>query len=182
MRARTLEKVVKGGTYLKKFVATSAVGLVAIVAANLTTRSLCVIFREPYRLTVARTAIAQLDLIDQLPAIDRANYLRRLQADASDPITKEAIPAIAGCQRLLGRLDARARTSDSKPRRKTYRQKTPRQGRSLSSRDMHSRPTITLFRQSLSLKIRDTIIRSLASSDANRSPSNIFTRTRPITL
>ena len=87
---------------LKKSVVTCAVGLVAIVAANLTTRSLCVVFREPYRSTVARTAISRLDLIDQLPAADRANYLRRLEANASDPITKEAIPAILAAKKYWG--------------------------------------------------------------------------------
>ena len=97
-----IKKRGEGRICLKKFVVTCAVGLVAIVAANLTTRSLCVVFREPYRSTVARTAISRLDLIDQLPAADRANYLRRLQANASDPITKEAIPAILAAKKYWG--------------------------------------------------------------------------------
>jgi len=92
----------EGHIYFKKFVAACAVGLVAIVAANLTTRSLCVVFREPYRSTVARTAISRLDLIDQLPAGDRANYLHKMQANASDPIAKEAIPAILAAKHYWG--------------------------------------------------------------------------------
>jgi hypothetical protein len=97
-----IRKSGEGRIYFKKFAATCAVGLAAIVAANLTTRSLCVVFREPYRSTAARTAIARLDLIDRLPAADRANYLRRLQANASDPITKEAIPAILAAKKYWG--------------------------------------------------------------------------------
>jgi hypothetical protein len=84
----------EGRIDFKKIVVTCGVGLVAIVANNLTARGLCVIFRDPDRSTVARTAISRLDLIDQMSAADRANYLRRLQAKATDPITKEAIPAI----------------------------------------------------------------------------------------
>ncbi|HWX17220.1 MAG TPA: hypothetical protein VNY07_11575 [Chthoniobacterales bacterium] len=97
-----IRKGSEGRIYFKRFVVTCAVGLVAIVAANLTTRGLCVIFREPYRSTVARTAISRLDLIDQMSAADRANYLRGLQAKASDPITKEAIPAILAAKEYWG--------------------------------------------------------------------------------
>jgi hypothetical protein len=91
-----------GRIYFKRFIVTCAVGLVAILAANLTTRCLCVVFGEPYRSTVARTAISRLDLIDQMSGADRANYLRRLQANASDPITKEAIPAILAAKEYWG--------------------------------------------------------------------------------
>jgi hypothetical protein len=97
-----IRKSGKRRVYFKKFVATCAVGVVALGAANLTTRSLCIVFHEPYRSTVARTAISRLKFIDQLPAIDRANYLRRLQANASDPITKEAIPAILANKKYWG--------------------------------------------------------------------------------
>jgi len=88
--------------YVKKFGLTCAVGLVAIVVANLTTRSLCIVFHEPYRSTVARTLISRLDFIDRLPAVDRTNYVRRLQANASDPNTKEAIPAILAAKGYWG--------------------------------------------------------------------------------
>lgn len=88
--------------YFKKFLVTCAVGLVALVAANLTTRSLCIVFHEPYRSTVSRTAISRLDFIDQMSAADRADYLDRLQANASDPITKEAIPAILANKKYWG--------------------------------------------------------------------------------
>jgi len=149
-------------TYFKKFVATSAVGLVAIVAANLTTRSLCVIFREPYRLTVARTAIAQLDLIDQLPDIDRANYLRRLQADASDPITKEAIPAILAAKGYWGHsmreLERLIQSHGEKLTGKKLHARADHYLAEISILYYHSLPPIALA------KIRDTIIRSLTST------------------
>lgn len=80
--------------HLKKFFTTCVIGLSAIVAANLTTRALCVVLREPYRSVVARTAIYRLDLIDRLPAPDKDAYLHKLEVKASDPITREAIPAI----------------------------------------------------------------------------------------
>jgi hypothetical protein len=97
-----IKKRGEGRIHLKKIVVTCAIGFVAIVAANLTTRGLCVAFREPYHSTVARTAISRLDLIDQLSAADRVNYVRKLQANASDPITKEAIPAILAAKNYWG--------------------------------------------------------------------------------
>jgi hypothetical protein len=88
--------------YLRKFLAACAIGLVVIVAGNLTTRALCIFFREPYRSIVARTAIYRFDLIDQMPSPERENYLGKLQVSASDPITKAAIPAILAVKGYWG--------------------------------------------------------------------------------
>ena len=157
-----IRKSGEGRIFFKNFVATCAVGLVAIVAANLTTRILCVVFREPYRSTVARTAIAQLDLIDQLPTVDRANYLRRLQANASDPITKEAIPAILAAKRYWGYS------------MREIERLIQSHGEKLIGKQLHARADhyldeiCVLYYRSLPpialAKIRDTIIRSLTST------------------
>jgi hypothetical protein len=80
--------------HFRKFVITCAIGFIAIIAANLTTRALCLVLREPYRSVTARTAIYRLDFIDRMPAGDRERYLQSLQDKAKDPITKEAIPAV----------------------------------------------------------------------------------------
>lgn len=80
--------------YFRKFLITCGISFIAIVATNLTTRALCLILREPYRSVTARTAISRFDLIDRMPAPDRARYLQSLQDEAPDPITKEAIPAV----------------------------------------------------------------------------------------
>lgn len=89
-------------THFRKFLATCGIGLIAIVAANLTTRVLCFALREPYRSVVARTAIYRFDLIDRMPAEDRDRYLQALQASAPDPITKEAIPAVLAAKEYWG--------------------------------------------------------------------------------
>jgi hypothetical protein len=88
--------------HFRKFLVTCGIGLIAIVAAHLTTRTLCFVLREPYRSVVARTAIYRFDLIDRMPAGDRDRYLRALQASASDPITKEAIPAVLAAKEYWG--------------------------------------------------------------------------------
>jgi hypothetical protein len=89
-------------THFRKFLVTCGIGLIAIVAASLTTRTLCFVHREPYRSVVARTAIGRFDLIDRMPAGDRDRYLQTLQAKAPDPITKEAIPAVLAAKGYWG--------------------------------------------------------------------------------
>jgi len=89
-------------THFIKFLITCAIGLSAIVAANLTTRTLCFVLREPYRSVVARTAISRLDLIDRMPVPEKERYLQALQNEASDPITKEAIPAVLAEKKYWG--------------------------------------------------------------------------------
>jgi hypothetical protein len=81
-------------SHFKKFLITCGIGLSAIVAANLTTRTLCFVVHEPYRSVVARTAIGRFDLIDRMSAPEKERYLQTLQNEAPDPITKEAIPAV----------------------------------------------------------------------------------------
>ena len=164
--------------YFKNFVATCAVGLVAVVAANLTTRSLCIVFNEPYRSTVARTAISRLKFINQLPAIDRANYLRRLQANASDPITKEAIPAILGNKRYWGGS------------MREIENLIQRHGEKLTGKKLHARADhyleeiCVLYYRSLPrialADIGNAIIRSLTSTSPNRSTSILLLEGRAL--
>lgn len=70
------------------------VGLSAIALAHLTTLGLCLVFGEPYRSIVSRTAIYRFDEIDRLPPIERAAFLKSLQDKSDDPITREAIPRL----------------------------------------------------------------------------------------
>nr|MDQ6912792.1 hypothetical protein [Verrucomicrobiota bacterium] len=70
------------------------IGVLAICFSYATTFFLCVIFREPYRSIVSRTAVYRLDEIDQLPPVDRAAFIRTLQDKADDPLIKDAIPII----------------------------------------------------------------------------------------
>ena len=86
----------------RKFLIAAGIGLIAIIAANLTTVTLCVILREPYRSVVGRTAIYRFDFIDQMPAQERAAFLRKLQASASDSIAKDAIPAVLAAKGYWG--------------------------------------------------------------------------------
>jgi hypothetical protein len=157
-----IRKSDEGRIYFKKFGVTCAVGLAAIVAANLTTRSLCVVFREPYRSTAARTAIARLDLIDRMPFPERDNYLRKLQINASDPITKEAIPAILAAKKYWGgSMREIERLIQSHGEKLT--------GKKLHARADHYLDEIcVLYYQSLPpialADIRDAIIRSLTST------------------
>jgi hypothetical protein len=80
--------------WFRKIWRATIVGLAAILLANLTTRALCAIFKEPYRSVVSRTAIYRLDEIDRLPANERAALIRELQDKTNDPLTKEAIPRL----------------------------------------------------------------------------------------
>ena len=88
--------------YFRKFLIKCGIGLSAIVAANLTTRTLCLVFREPYRSVIARTAIGRFDLIDRMPDPEKERYLQALQDQAPDPITKEAIPAVLAEKKYWG--------------------------------------------------------------------------------
>ena len=78
----------------RKFLITSAVSATALIAVQLTVLSLCLVFHEPYRFVIGRSLIYRFDLIDRMPTEEKAVYLRKLQTSASDPITKEAIPAV----------------------------------------------------------------------------------------
>jgi hypothetical protein len=80
--------------HVRKFLITSAVGVAAFVAGQLTILDLCLVFHEPYRSLIGRPMISRFDLIDRMPTEEKAVYLRKLQSSASDPITKEAIPAV----------------------------------------------------------------------------------------
>ena len=80
--------------HFKKFLITSAVSATALIAVQLTVLSLCLVFHEPYRFVIGRSLIYRFDLIDRMPTEEKAVYLRKLQTSASDPITKEAIPAV----------------------------------------------------------------------------------------
>jgi len=84
-----------------KFLITSAVGALALIAGQLTVLSLCLVFHEPYRFVIGRSLIYRFDLIDRMPTEEKAVYLRKLQTSASDPITKEAISAVLE-PRILG--------------------------------------------------------------------------------
>ncbi len=70
------------------------IGVLAICFSYAATFLLCVIFREPYRSIVSRTAVYRLDEIDQLPPAERAAFIRTLQDKTDDPLIKEAIPII----------------------------------------------------------------------------------------
>ena len=80
--------------HFRKFLITSAVGASAFIAGQLTVIALCLVFHEPYRSVIGRSLIYRFDLIDRMPTEEKAVYLRKLQTNASDPITKEAIPAV----------------------------------------------------------------------------------------
>ncbi len=84
----------KRRAHFRKFLITSAVGAAAFIAAKLTVLDLCLAFHEPYRSVIGRSLIYRFDLIDRMPAEEKAAYLRKLQTSASDPITKQAIPAV----------------------------------------------------------------------------------------
>jgi hypothetical protein len=88
--------------HFRKFLITAGIGLVAIIAANLTAFALCVVLREPYRSVAGRTAIYRFDLIDRMSVQEKDNFLRKLQAATADPITKEAIPAILAAKGYWG--------------------------------------------------------------------------------
>ena len=175
-----IKKRGEGRIRLKKFVVTGAVGFVAIVAANLTTRSLCVAFQEPYRSTIARTAISRLDLIDQLSAADRANYVRRLQANASDPITKEAIPAILAAKKYWGGS------------MRVIEHLIQRQQEELTGKELHARADhyleqiCVLYYHSLPgialADIRDAIIRSLTSTTPTEVLRYLYTNAADYSL
>jgi hypothetical protein len=88
--------------HFRKFLITSSVGVAALIAARLTAVALCLVLHEPYRSVVGRTAIYRFDLIDRMPAQEKDDYLRKLQAAAPDPITKEAIPAVLAAKGYWG--------------------------------------------------------------------------------
>ncbi len=91
VRARSITKPLH---LWRNFFRTVTIGLLAICFAYATTFFLCVIFREPYRSIVSRTAVYRLDEIDHLPPAERAAFIQTLQDKADDPLTKEAIPII----------------------------------------------------------------------------------------
>ncbi len=78
----------------RNFLRAVTIGALAICFSYATTFFLCVIFREPYRSIVSRTAVYRLDEIDQLPPAERAAFIRTLQDKADDPLIKDAIPII----------------------------------------------------------------------------------------
>lgn len=84
----------KRHAHFRKFLITSAVSATAVIAVQLTVLSLCLVFHEPYRFVIGRSLIYRFDLIDRMPTEEKAAYLHKLQTSASDPITKEAIPAV----------------------------------------------------------------------------------------
>src|SRR5205814_205728 len=82
---------------IAQFVSSEALATIlaiTLIAAKLTVLDLCLAFHEPYRSVIGRSLIYRFDLIDRMPAEEKAAYLRKLQTSASDPITKQAIPAV----------------------------------------------------------------------------------------
>ena len=84
----------KWRAHFRKFLITSAVGAIALIAVQLTILGLCLVFHEPYRFVIGRSLIYRFDLIDRMPIEEKAIYRRKLQSSTSDPITREAIPAV----------------------------------------------------------------------------------------
>ena len=78
----------------RKFLRAVVIGLLAICFSYATTFFLCLVFREPYRSTMSRTAVYRLDEIDALPPAERAAFIRELQEKANDPLIRDAIPII----------------------------------------------------------------------------------------
>jgi hypothetical protein len=88
--------------HFRKFLVTSAIGVAALIAAQLTALALCLVLREPYRSVIGRTAIYRFDLIDRMPAQEKDDFLRKLQAATPDPITKDAIPIVLATKGYWG--------------------------------------------------------------------------------
>jgi hypothetical protein len=158
--------------HFRKFVVTCGIGFIAIVATNLTTRALCLILREPYRSVTARTAISRLDLIDQMPASDRARYLQSLQDKATDPITKEAIPAVLAekeywggsmrvIEKLIERDEGKSKSAELNARADHYLSEICR----LYYRSL---PPVAL------MDIRDAIVRSLVQTTPTEVLSYLY--------
>jgi hypothetical protein len=70
-------------------------GVVCILASDLATRALCHVFDVEYRNISARGTSEKLGFVDHMTPPERGAFLARLQAQASDPIVKEAIPLLA---------------------------------------------------------------------------------------
>jgi len=106
----------------------------ALIAVQLTVLSLCLVFHEPYRFVIGRSLIYRFDWIDRMPTEEKAVYLRKLQTSASDPITKEAIPAV---------LEAKGYSGDSM---RVIKDLIQRHGQRLGGNKLDARPIVTLTR------------------------------------